>query len=139
MPNKILNRDYELKCDYCKQIIKTKTSTSFACTACGHGRVRLRRPKKYCDTCGSPIYDNADSARRVTCGDCVQRRLFYFSNEIKELGRIVREARKAKGWSQRMFALAMECSKSLVDMVEKAERKPTPKMRKFMLSVSSTK
>jgi len=65
--------------------------------------------------------------------------LFYFSNESWLLGLHLKEARERAGFSQRTFALAMECSKSLVDMVEKGERKPTIKMREFMLSVSGTK
>lgn len=97
------------------------------------------KPKTFCCECSAPIYDNVDPKRRVTCGDCVQRRLFYFSNESRLLGIRLKEAREQAGFSQRTFALAMDCSKSLVDMVEKGERKPTPKMREFMLSVSGRK
>jgi len=130
---------YELKCDYCGRIIKSNKSISVACTACGHARLHVRRPKNFCATCSSPIYDNVSPPPvRVTCGNCVQHRQSYFSAQSASLGRAIKAARKKNGWSQRTFALAMECSKSLVDMVEKGDRKPNPKMGKFMLSVSGT-
>lgn len=98
-----------------------------------------KKPRAFCCECSAPIYDNVDPKRRVTCGDCVQRRLFYFSNESRLLGHCLKEARERARFSQRTFALAVECSQNLVNMVEKGERKPTLKMREFMLSVSNTK
>jgi DNA-binding XRE family transcriptional regulator len=98
------------------------------------------RPKTFCDTCSAPIYDNlSGSPKRVTCGDCVQRRLLYFSAESEALGLEMREARKKNEWPQRTFALAMGCSQQFVAQVEKGQKKPTQKMRNFLLSVSSRK
>ena len=135
---------YELQCDYCKRIIESEASTPIACTACGHGKLYPRKPKNYCDICGNPIYDNVSKPPvKVTCGDCVERRLGYFSRESRVLGDSVKKARQATGFSQRTFALAMECSQGLVKLIEQGVRQPTPKMREFMLqnslSVSSRK
>jgi len=91
------------------------------------------KPKTFCCECGEAIWDNVDPKRRVVCGDCVQRRLFYFSKESRALGLSIKKARQQAGFSQRTFALAMGCSKSLVNMVEQGMRQPTPKMREFIL------
>jgi len=95
--------------------------------------MRSEKSRAVCCECSMPIYDNVDPKRKVVCGDCVQRRLFYFSKETRLLGVRLKEARVEVGFSQRVFASVMECSKSLVDMVEKGQRQPTPKMREFML------
>lgn len=100
---------------------------------------RLKRPRVVCCECSAPIYDNVDSKRRVVCGDCVQRRLFYFSNESRLLGLRLKEAREQAGFSQRTFALTMDCSPAFINLIEKGERKPTLKMREFLLSGSSRK
>lgn len=98
------------------------------------------KPKAVCCECSEPIYDNVSGPPvRVTCGGCVQRRLFFFSKETRLLGVRLKEAREAAGFSQRSFSVAMECSPALVNLIEKGERKPTSKMREFMLSVSTTK
>jgi len=70
-----LNR---FKCDNCNRLLKAEKNKSFSCTSCGHGSMRVTKPKAHCSECGGGIYDNVDlrpdkrskDGYFVICGTC---------------------------------------------------------------------
>ncbi len=68
------------QCDYqnCKRILNKEGKKSFHCTACGHGEMKLVKPRAYCKQCGKPVYDNVDlrpdkrskEGYYLICGNC---------------------------------------------------------------------
>jgi ribosome-binding protein aMBF1 (putative translation factor) len=140
-------KEFRLKCDHCKRIIASDTDKSIPCSACGHGVLRVQRPKNYCDTCGSPIYDNVRSDCRVTCGNCTMdliekvRRIENTAHVqitgkgsakiYKEVAKIAEQKvgrksmsgllapiRKSKGFSQRLLAEELGISQNYLSEME---------------------
>jgi ribosome-binding protein aMBF1 (putative translation factor) len=126
------------QCNYCRRIVTMESDKAIPCQSCGHGMMKKQKPKTFCSDCGKPIYKNVDTKRKLTCADCTNTRIAYYMNKGMAMGKTIKKARQEHGWSQRTFALAMECSQSLIKLIEKGERIPTKKIQDFLLKNSQT-
>ena len=108
--------------------------------------MRPQKPKTFCSECGAPIYDNPDPNRDVVCPNCSSNRVdavivlekkiktdFKDTKDFNEkvemfdvqskrkyhAGKKLREIRKAKGWSQKILALELDCSQRHLKRMEK--------------------
>lgn len=66
------------QCNNCKRILNREGTNSFPCNTCGHGRMRVVKPRAFCGQCKKPVYDNVDlrpdkrskEGYYLICDDC---------------------------------------------------------------------
>lgn len=71
------------QCKYCKRILHKERKKSFKCISCGHGEMKLVKPKAHCIRCNDPIFDNVDlrpdkrskEGYYVFCGNCTMAKV----------------------------------------------------------------
>lgn len=106
------------KCDYynCNRVLHKDEEKSFPCTSCGHGTMKIIKPKAYCAVmeCRAPIYENIDPGRDIICSDCTRRML-----SDPEVARKVNAIPKKKGVKKRIAQIHVPPSdRSLGSMLE---------------------
>lgn len=89
MNNLDLKNKNRFVCNYdnCRRVLSKGETKSFPCTSCGHGTMKLVKPKAYCMECEKPIYGNITPRGEetlfygkprlvdLTCGACVQEQI----------------------------------------------------------------
>ena len=96
------NEEQRFRCNYenCGRVLFSDKNKPFKCTSCGHGTMRPALPKAYCCECGTPIYFNVNSDRKVVCDKCTAKMVDGVEELDGEFGRQIqarrRKARKGK-------------------------------------------
>lgn len=135
---------YRLKCKYhsCGRVVYADVK-SMPCSACGHGTLKYHEPKANCCICGSIIWDNADSKRKVTCGRCTSRMVESLDivgippdgvSNSEDLKRF----REDHGWTQALLAAKLGVSRRFVVEMEGGRKSLDTKTLEFMAHYPAT-
>jgi len=83
------------KCSFhnCNRILMAYGTSSFKCTACGYGEMKLQWPKN-CSECGEPIYASVSKHSDVVCEHCTENKVADIEQLEQEVGAELRRLRK---------------------------------------------